>query len=201
MNCPECNAEIPRGWVRCAECGHTLQNVEWQVMMGPQRNIELKGRSVYSTTDFMIGFVVLLFAFSSIVFTFVKHNSGADLAKNKIEVAFQVETQMNEGQVQIFGTTNLPDDTELVVVLTNMYYYGESKVAVKNGNFSSKLFSISGKPLGAGEYTVEVSMNSALMQDEKIQKQIGKHGEMLTGPYVSKTTGSLIKYATNLEIN
>jgi hypothetical protein len=102
--------------------------------------------------------------------------------------------------VQIFGTTNLPDETELIISLAGNDYHSAYKVKVADGNFSSKQFSFDGKPLVAGTYTVEVLMSSALLLDDEIQKRIGKHGEMLTGPYVSKTSGNLVKYEQNLEI-
>lgn len=202
MNCPDCGTDIPRGWVRCAECGHMLEGAEWRGMIErEQSSSTLQLRSVYGSMDFILAFAAIIFICSGIMYSIAKYNTSNDFAKHKIEVAFEIEPRISDGQVQILGTTNLPEGTDLVIVLSNSDYRSESKIKVSNGSFTSKRFGIDGKPLGIGAYSVEISMSSALMQDEDIQKRIGKHGEMLTGPYVSKKSGNLIKYEKSIEIN
>lgn len=201
--CPECSAEIPRGWVRCADCGHMLEGSEWRGMMQREsRESDLELRSVYSSIDFIFAIVVVIIICGGIMFGVTRYNNNIDFAKNKIEVTIDVEPRLSDGQVEFAGTTNLPDGTDLTITLSGSDYHSEMKTIVSNGSFSSiKKFGFEGKSLSAGTYTVVVTMPSPLLQNEDIQKRIGKHGEMLTGQYVSKKAGDLVKYEKTLEIN
>jgi hypothetical protein len=203
VNCPECNAEIPRGWVRCAECGHMLEGSEWRGMMQrePRKN-DLELSSVYSSSDFIMAIVLVLLLCGGVMFGIAKYNNSMDFAKNKIDVVIDVEPRLSEGQIEFVGTTNLPDGTDLTIILAGNDYRSELKATVADGNFvSSKKFSIDGQAIGAGTYTIQVLLPSALLQNDEIQKRIGKHGEMLTGQYVYKKPGELVKYEKTIEVN
>jgi hypothetical protein len=104
-----------------------------------------------------------------------------------IDVSFEVSlVRSPDGEVKVFGKTNLPDQMELLVSLKDKTsgYTGEDNVSVIKGQFESEDFTNSGASLPAGQY--EVSINSGLpgIQPDDVKNVIGKNGENLTGQFV-----------------
>ncbi|MCE5287504.1 MAG: hypothetical protein LLG02_16905 [Pelosinus sp.] len=195
MKCVECNAEVPHGWLRCAECGHSIEGVKWQGVMQQEESSNIRFHSVDNRKIILL-LVAVFFICSAIYF---KYNNEACFAQNKIDVEFGIEPEQKNGQLEIRGRTNLPDGTDLVMVLSNNSYASESKVRVLNGSFS-KQFSMDGKRLEVGLYNLQISV-STVMQDEAIQKRIGKHGEMLSGAFVAKSPGNIVNYAKTVQVD
>ncbi|MDQ7860572.1 hypothetical protein RCO48_04365 [Peribacillus frigoritolerans] len=80
------------------------------------------------------------------------------------------------------GTTNLPDDSVLLITLTNENgYSGQTKVVVENGVFESEQFSNKGETLKPGAYQVKVTMSIANTQPESIQGVIGENSKKFRG--------------------
>jgi hypothetical protein len=103
----------------------------------------------------------------------------------------------------VIGVTNLPDETKLLVALrrkaTN--YSAQLNVTVQAGQFVTQRFSDDGKALPPGDYALEVSMASAGVQSDKVQKLIGVNGERLSGPLVENTKfGNIVISRSTIEL-
>lgn len=104
--------------------------------------------------------------------------------------AFTVEightiTKVGDHKYQIDGTTNLPDNAELIIGLRSPEYSGSSKQIVSDGQFSTVL---SGENLNPGDYDLSISMSVAKFQKGAgVVERIGAKGENMQGEYV--TTG------------
>jgi len=106
-----------------------------------------------------------------------------------IDVTLNVTPKVNDedGSVLFCIETNLPEDTELMVTVTNGKYIGQDKtVVLANGFAYTSEFSNKGKAL-KGTYTVSVSMSLPSLQKDSVREVIGQKGEYITGQYVEKS--------------
>ena len=111
------------------------------------------------------------------------------------QVAEILEVQMNvtgraEGNGIAFDIeTNLPDDTELMLSLsqgdfnTDDAIMAQTKVTIKDGKSSSDTFLSDGL---SGTYDLSVSMSMPKLQADSVQAVIGSDGENMSGPFVKK---------------
>ena len=107
-----------------------------------------------------------------------------------LDVSIEVEPRVNdEDGTVLFGvTTNLPEDTELLVTVSKDGYTAQDKVVIlKNGTGYTSEFSDHGGALN-GTYTVNVSMSLPALQKESVRKVIGEKGEYINGPLVEKSS-------------
>ncbi len=88
-------------------------------------------------------------------------------------------------------STNLPDETELSLKLKGRGYLAQGDAFVKGGIAVSDCFTNHGEPL-LGDYTLEVSMPIATVQNDYVKHFIGNNGEFLTGPYIKAALGSVM---------
>lgn len=130
-----------------------------------------------------------------------------------VKIDYVVE-KIDEGKYKVSGTTNLPDNTDVMIKLSNVQiveeslgidpeqpenmsdaqfkkvhegsYQGGSNAKVRSGKFS---IIFSGKNLSSGQYDLSLSVSSTAQTDEAVKKLIGDKGENLTGKLV-KTTSS-----------
>lgn len=105
-------------------------------------------------------------------------------ANNKeIQVTLDPSYKVRNGKVYFTVNTNLPDNTELMLTLSNETYEGQTKITVVNGVATSEAFSNNGKSL-KGNFTLKISMPLPDLQDDSVTAIIGTQGEFLTGEYV-----------------
>lgn len=104
----------------------------------------------------------------------------------------------------IFGTTNLPDDVELMITIARKesQYMAQDKVKVKDGAFRSAEFTQKGKSLNPGRYTIEVTMPNAAFQPPNTWPTIGNEGGKLDGPLVKKSPygGKIVELKTTVTL-
>lgn len=101
-----------------------------------------------------------------------------------IEVEMNVEAAVQEdGKVIIEGTTNLPDDGELMFTFENTEtdFKAQSKNKVKEGSFSSDAFSDQGEALKPGDYNVRISLSIASLQSDEFVSRAGEDYKNLSG--------------------
>lgn len=92
-----------------------------------------------------------------------------------------------ERKVSVEGITNLPDDTELMVTISNsLGYRGQESASVLGRRFRAGPFSAHGQPLPEGRYTVDVTMPIPRVQPAAVRSVIGEHGEKLSGKLVHR---------------
>lgn len=104
---------------------------------------------------------------------------------------------MGNGKVMIKGNTNLPDQTELIISITNekVGFEGSDNSKVEKGQFSTGLLGYD-SGLRAGRYTVEIVMPIPSTQPDYVKKIIGASGEYLSGPLVSELAQEkLVEYS------
>lgn len=83
----------------------------------------------------------------------------------------------------LFGYTNLPDGTELMLSISSGdRYTAQDDATVSGGCFVSGSFSDHGGGLSAGTYKASVLMPIPAVQPESVQAVIGENGENLHGP-------------------
>jgi hypothetical protein len=103
----------------------------------------------------------------------------------------------------IYGATNLPDGTRLIVTMvrTESKYMAQDDVTVRNGQFKTAAFSSQGQPLNPGTYGVRVTMSLADLQDASVRAIIGAKGERMSGPLVKRgAPGPTIEYASSFVV-
>lgn len=98
----------------------------------------------------------------------------------------------------VYGVTNLPDGTELLVTITRpeSRYMAQDKVTVRSGTFKSVRFSQLGSDLNPGSYSVSLTMSLAELQAAPVRDVIGSKGEKMSGKLVK--TG---RFGPTLEYN
>lgn len=104
-----------------------------------------------------------------------------------IDVTLTVEPNVNEedGTVLFGVTTNLPEDTKLMVTVSNKdgYTAQDNVVILATGTGYTAEFSENGAAL-KGAYEVKVTMSIPKLQSESVRAIIGENGEYLSGKYV-----------------
>jgi len=107
-----------------------------------------------------------------------------------MEVTLEVEPNVNtdDGSVLFGVTTNLPEDTELMVTVTNDdgYMAQDNAVVLATGTGYTSEFSDNGEAL-KGDYTVRVSMSLPSLQKDSVRAVIGEKGEKIGGQYVQNS--------------
>lgn len=103
----------------------------------------------------------------------------------------------------VFGTTNLPDGTQLMVLITKQHggYAAESKVTVAGGHFAREQFSDGGRPLGPGLYKIDVEMTLPGLQSDQVRAVVGDRGQKMSGALVVKVMSNLtVSYSANFQL-
>lgn len=112
----------------------------------------------------------------------------------RMEVTIEVEPNVNseDGSVLFGVTTNLPEDTKLMVTVSNEEGFTAQDTAtiLKNGTGYTAEFSNHGEAL-SGKYNVHVSMSLPKLQAESVQAVIGANGENIKGDLVDETDGTV----------
>ncbi len=130
---------------------------------------------------------------------------GKPQSGNEIEVSFEVNTEKNEsGEIRVLGRTNLPDNMDLMISLTNpsIKYFGQDKIKIKNNSFVSAWFNNKGTGLSPGKYKIEITSPLTDFQPNTVKEIIGERGENLLGDAVKMDYGqNLIDYTTTKSIN
>lgn len=104
----------------------------------------------------------------------------------KITVDITVKEEFDsDNRLKIYGSTNLPDDMELMLSITGEDEYSDqSKVHVYNGLFESDWISNQGRGLKSGNYNLLLTSSAATLQPNDVQKLLGQQGENLVGEYI-----------------
>jgi len=113
--------------------------------------------------------------------------------ENGVEMV--VEPLYEVRKVRVVGKTNLPEGTLLRVQLLgtgSLDYTGEYEVTVKDGSFTTDLFSRAGAYLMRGDYTLVVETAKAAKQNSSVRAVTGSKGEKYKGPNVAEATGEQI---------
>lgn len=111
---------------------------------------------------------------------YAKANEG----NTELEVILEPSYEISDGKVLFTVNTNLPDNTQLMLTLSDgAAYTAQTKITVKNGAAVSEGFSNKGEQL-SGHYSLSVSMSLPKLQDESVIAVIGTKGEFLTGEFV-----------------
>lgn len=114
--------------------------------------------------------------------------SDTTFEQQPFEVILTAENTTDNGKPVFKITTNLPDNTELLLTLKNTSgYTAQDKVTIKNGQGKSSSFSDQGNSL-SGTYTLKVSMGMPSLQDQSVQNVIGSRGEYMSGSIVQESS-------------
>lgn len=115
-------------------------------------------------------------------------NSVAE--NTELEVTLEPSYEIDDGKVYITVNTNLPDNTVLMLSLSDGdTYNGQTKITIQNGTAKSEGFSKQGEPL-SGHFTLDISMSLPKLQDDSVVAIIGTQGEFLSGQYVEQSAVS-----------
>lgn len=126
------------------------------------------------------------FVFDDVPQLKLEYNNKTKVNEN---IDVQISVQFNKDNSFLI-TTNLPDNTCLLITLSGNGYTGQEKLTIKNGKANSSVFTNKGKPL-SGKYNLEVTMPLPSVQSEDVKDIIGLNGEFLTGKYVvDSSTGN-----------
>jgi hypothetical protein len=103
-----------------------------------------------------------------------------------INVVISLNEEFDEdNHLKLYGKTNLPDDMELMLMVTSKEGYdSEAKVYVNNGMFESEWFSDNGKGLPVGKFTALLTSPTANIQPLSVKGIIGELGGNLSGAHV-----------------
>lgn len=123
-------------------------------------------------------------------------------ATKELIVTMNVNEIIEEGKIILNGTTNLPDNTELIITLSNEDHFNvQSKAVVMDHTFKSEQFSNKDNPLESGIYHVDVSTGIASVQPKSVQAIIGNDSANLKGPLVEDgDKGKIVRFSKSIEI-
>ncbi|MGG3152448.1 hypothetical protein ABER99_21340 [Paenibacillus glucanolyticus] len=142
------------------------------------------------------GFLLLLL--SAILLVISGCSSKEDLVASNITINISVKEEFDvDNRLKFSGTTNLPNDMELILSVSGEEgYSSQTKVYITNGLFESEWFTNKGEGLSPGSYNLRLSSPTANVQPESVQDLIGEQGANLTGEYVvsNDTWGNMIEY-------
>ena len=102
-----------------------------------------------------------------------------------INVTISPTWKYDSGTMIFTITTNLPNQSQLMITVKNQGKTYQGYATVKNGIAESETFG-SSKNRITGESELKISMSAARFQTEEVQRKIGKNGEFLSGEYVVK---------------
>lgn len=122
---------------------------------------------------------------------------------DKITVTMAVDPVVDSGRVRFEGTTNLPDDTALLVSLESPdgELLGQSKTAVQNGTFATEQFSRKGGGHPPGSYVADLTVPVASVQPDSVVEVTGEDHSRLTGPLVEDgELGKTVSYSKTFEM-
>ncbi len=125
-----------------------------------------------------------------------------DEETKELNVTMDVKEVIKEGKITFKGMTNLPENTKLVITLSNDdNFKAQSKVIVGDSKFESEQFSNKGNSLQSGIYRVGVTMEIASVQPKSVQAIIGNDSENLKGELViDGDSGKTIEFSKKIEI-
>ncbi len=111
-------------------------------------------------------------------------------------------SQTTDNMIVINGSTNLPNETIIMVTISGIAsdYSAQDRVSVSNGKFTAGPFSSAGYGLDGGKYTVEALMPNPAIQPESVRKIIGNEGERLSGNQVVIDNGVLVVATKEFEV-
>ncbi|CAM5206346.1 hypothetical protein UACE39S_01728 [Ureibacillus acetophenoni] len=121
----------------------------------------------------------------------------------EINVTLDLEILVDQGKVEFIGKTNLPDETEIMITLTNDNgYTAQDKRSIQDGSFTSGPFSNRKSALHNGTYNVKITTPTASVQTESVKKIIGDKGVNLVGDLIKydSTFGNQLEYNESFEI-
>ncbi|MBD3898192.1 hypothetical protein IEI94_20260 [Halomonas sp. ML-15] len=122
--------------------------------------------------------------------------------------AVEIETDArldNRRQMQISGVTNLPEGTQLQIVVereSSRVRWRSSANVSAEGSFEAGPFG-PGSGLPDGTYLIEVNMPPANVQPASIRERIGERGEHLEGELVREANhglGNEVRYRSQVEL-
>ena len=130
--------------------------------------------------------------------------SSQDEAHDQRTIRVRLDVKLHVvsgGGAVVTGVTNLPSQADLIVGIADEAYvarqipnyYAQSRATVRRGRFRSQRFSYRGGPIPSDRYLVDVSMSAARYQPASVQAVIGKQGQALTGPLVTRSSLGLGK--------
>lgn len=104
----------------------------------------------------------------------------------EIDVKMQSDYYYGKDLLRIIGTTNLPNETELMISLlgNGINYFAQSKATVINGQFHSEWFTSNNSDFAEGRYTVQITTPVEPVQPENVRVMLGHRGRNLTGDIV-----------------
>lgn len=127
---------------------------------------------------------------------------------SEIIVEMSIKPVVNELKVlNITGTTNLPDKTQLMITVSckQTNYMAQDTTTVEKGRFISNTFSDSSKPagrLGNGKYKIEITTPTANVLDPSVKSLVGENGKNLTGKLVifDQVWGNTVDYKKSFNV-
>lgn len=116
----------------------------------------------------------------------IKIDTQPTPSTEKINVLLNETVENDNGIIIIKGTTNLPNNTKLIIYISNDLYGSSNTVEVLNGEFVSSTFTNCGKPLFNGKYEISIRSISFNEQPKNVQNLIGENGVNLVGKLIAK---------------
>lgn len=107
----------------------------------------------------------------------------SELNREAFEVQMDSSYEQKDGKVFFIINTNLPDDTEMMLTLSNEEYNAQTVAKVENGSIYTEGFSNRGEQLH-GNYVLSLEMSLPKQQSSSVIAKIGTNGEKMTGPLV-----------------
>ncbi|MBR1561212.1 MAG: hypothetical protein IJ646_13325 [Clostridia bacterium] len=193
MKCRKCGQEIPVNLLKldsfkCPSCGNQYRRRQASENSYKQAKSVDRKRTPFAFLRkkvwkfpvwslLLLAFVIILAAGSG---------SGKQPEGKDFEVALEVASRAESGVVFFEIQTNMPDETEFMLTLTQEGFMAQDKAIVSAGKATSSGFTNKGDPL-SGHYELTVSTSIPSLQSETARQVIGQNGEHMLGKYVVDT--------------
>lgn len=123
-----------------------------------------------------------------------------------LEVSFELNMYVNtEYELCVQGKTNLPNNTKLLLSLTDntsKELLCQTEAIVNNQSITFNPLFPDGIGIGDGEYGININLGLPSLQSANVQNVIGKNGEKLSGKFVVENQNQkTIEYKDAIAIN
>lgn len=221
MLCKKGGNEIPDGSIFCTMCGAKILNEETnnfkkdieQEVVQVHKQLMSKKRKIISA---IIVIVLMSFIVVGAISIYIKNNktrsnnttinANSPKIDSTINVTMDVKHETsNYGTTKFDITTNLPNDTELMITLSNnaISYKAQDKTTVYDGKVQTSGFSNNSIPLSNGNYTIEITTPTASVQPNSVKSLFGDMGKNLSGSYIvdDATWGKTVDFKKDITIS
>lgn len=135
-----------------------------------------------------------------IILLIVGCSGGTEPTELKLDAKEEIS---DNNQVKVYLETNLPDETVIMVSLSNeeIGYNGQDEISIANGKGETDWFSNKGSKLANGEYVLNITVPITNAQPDSVKEIVGEDYKNLISDYIVEgEIGTTIEISKEIKI-